>query len=271
MSRNKKHGASDKPMVDVVIITGGRWDYLRQCLEALKNQPVPVNIIVLDNACDMQEKNRNIELFDGISTKRLPEHHGYPAANNEAARMGSAPLILFLNDDCIVTQNTIAGMVETMKDQTIGVCGAKLLFPLNSTSPIRPAGKVQHIGISLNIRGDTFHALNGWSADNPKTCYSRDVFAVTGACLLIRRSLFNRVRGFDPIFGMGTYEDVDLCLKVREVGSRIYVNASAIAYHYTGATSEKKQTGYPIQVNASIFRNKWMHSPLMMWDEFSWW
>jgi GT2 family glycosyltransferase len=264
MSRNRKHRVS-KPEVDIVIVTGGRWDFLKQCLEALEKQTVPVNVLLLDNASEAEERIGNQELFEGLETKRLQQSLGFPAANNEAARMGSAPVILFLNDDCVLMENAVEKMLETMKDDSVGVCGAKLIFPVSSTSPIRPAGKVQHVGMALNIRGDVVHPLVGWSAANPKCNISRDVFCVTGACLMTRRSLFNQIGGFDPSYREGTYEDAQFCLQVRSLGKRVFVNCEAQGWHYTGATAEKKKTAYPLQMNSLTFKSRFLNTPFMQW------
>lgn len=266
MSRKRKHGASsDKSNVDVVITTSGRWDFLRESLEALKEQDC--NIFVVDHASDAEERIQNSGLLEGISTKRLQQQVGYAAANNDGARMGSAPLILFLNDDCVLEPDAIEKMEEVMQDGTIGVVGAKLMFPLSSTNPNRPAGKVQHVGLAVNIRGDVIHPLVGWRVDHPKACKSRDVFAVTGACLMTRRNLFNRLGGFDPAYGLGTFEDVDFCLKIRREGLRVYLNAEAKGWHYTGATAEKKRLSYPLAQNQMFFKTRWMGSPFMAWGD----
>ena len=272
MPRNRKHRVSEKPQVDVVIITGGRWDFLKQCLEALEKQTVPVNVLLLDNASEAEERIQNNSLFEGLETKRLQQSLGFPAANNEAVRMGSAPLILFLNDDCVLTENAVEKMTETMKDDSVGVCGAKLLFPLSSTSPIRPAGKVQHVGMALNIRGDVIHPLVGWSSENPRCNVSRDVFCVTGACLMTRRTLFNQIGGFDPTYGQGTFEDVQFSLQVRSLGKRVFVNCESIGHHYVGATGEKKKTAYPLQMNALTFKSRFLNTPFMQWGtpDYKW-
>lgn len=264
MSRKgRKHGV--KSGVDVVITTSGRWDFLKECLESIKTQDC--NIYVVDHASDPEERIQNQGLLEGVTSKRLQQQVGFPAANNEGARMGAAPLILFLNDDCILFEDAIEKMEEVMQDGTIGVCGAKLVFPLTSTNSNRPAGKTQHVGLALSIRGDTIHPLVGWSADHPKTCKSRDVFAVTGACLMTRRNLFNRLNGFDPTYGLGTFEDVDYCLKIRQQGLRVYLNAEAKGYHYAGATAEKKKISYPLAMNQMIFKTRWMGSPFMAWGD----
>lgn len=271
MSRHRKHGVSNKPLVDVVITTAGRFDCLRDCLAALDAQEVLHSTILIDIASPAEERISNSDLFEDRQSKRLQENVGFPRGANEGARMGSAPLILFLGDDVTLQEGALDAMVRRLDDQSIGVCGAKLTFPPNSTSPIRPAGKVQHVGLALNIRGEIIHPLVGWSPDNPRTCNSREVLATTGACFMIRRSLFNKIGGFDTVFGLGTFEDVDMCFKVRQLGFRIFVETEAQAFHYTGASAEKKGAGFPLQNNALIFKSRWGGTPFMLWDEHTYW
>jgi GT2 family glycosyltransferase len=263
-TRNKNTRVSS---VDVVVTTAGRFDMLRECLASLDKQ-IPHNAYIVDIATEPKEWK---DIFEGRNVKHIQQNVGFPRGANEGARMGSAPLILFIGDDVTLFEGTLEKMVRRMDDPTLGICGAKLLFPLNSTSPIRPAGKVQHVGLSLNVRGEVIHPLVGWSADHPKTSEPRDVFGVTGACFMIRRSLFNKAGGFDPVFGLGTFEDADLCLKVRQMGFRIYMDAHAKAYHYTGANAEKKNIAFPLQANFNIFRQRWGATPLYLWDEFTHW
>ncbi len=119
--------------------------------------------------------------------------------------------------------------------------------------------------MALNIRGEPIHPLASWKSDNPKCNISREVLCVTGACLTVRRSLFNRVNGFSLDYGMGTFEDVDLCFKSRQNGLRVWVTTDAVGYHYTGATQEKKRVSYPLQQNRMIFQARWGESGLMAW------
>lgn len=270
-TRNKQNSrvSSNNAPVDVVVTSAGRFDMLRDCLAALDKQSISHNTIIVDIASDSEERKMNQDLFEGRRVERFEQNVGFPAGANAGARKGFAPLILFIGSDVTLFENTLETMVNRMSDQTIGVCGAKLMFPPNSTSPIRPAGKVQHIGLALDIRGEIIHPLVGWSADHPKTLEPRDVFAATGACFMIRRNLFNKAGGFDTVFGLGTFEDADLCLKVRSMGFRIYVDTSAKAYHYTGAEAEKRQIAFPLQNNFMIFRQRWGGTPLFLWDSWS--
>lgn len=272
MSRKQKKQSKAKPILDVVIVTAGRFDMLEKCLQALKreNETTPLNIFLIDNASPAEERIANEYLFassETFKTKRLTQEVGFPSANNEGARMGSAPFIMFLNDDVELHEGAVQKVVDTFNDETVGVVGIKLLFRPDSNRQGYPAGKVQHVGIALNIRGDSEHPLIGWTPTHPKTCINRDVLATTGACLTIRRALFNKVQGFDPIYGLGTWEDVDLCMKARAMGLRVYINTHATGYHYTNATVEKKRRGFPLQHNKMIFQSRWASTGLMAWTE----
>lgn len=271
-----------KPLLDIVVVTGGRFDMLKTCLDTVSRfaEKVPLNLWLIDNASDAEERLANDEMFIQEYNwansaqrwyKRLTQSQGYPSSNNEGARMGSAPLIMFLNDDVELLSGTIEQVISDFNDPKVGIVGIKLMFPENSTSPIRPAGKVQHVGLALNVRGEPIHPLVGWSKENPKTCITRDVWAVTGACLTVRRELFNKIGGFDDIYGEGTYEDLELCLRTRQLGFRIICDTKALGYHYVSATAEKKRKQFPMQSNILVFRSRWQTTGLMSWEEWIWW
>jgi GT2 family glycosyltransferase len=255
--------------LDVVVTTAGRYDILEKCLESLGNQTVKTfNICLIDGNDDIPERNKNQDLLKMHGAKMLGQNVGFPRLANEGARMGAAPLILFLSDDVLLDENAIELMINRMKDETIGILGAKLLFPEDSAINNRPAGKVQHIGLAMDAGANILHPLIGWSADNPKTCISRDVFATTGACFLIRRNLFRKSNGFDEDFGLGTFEDVAECLFVKTQGKRVFVDTDIIGHHYVGATAEKKQIAFPLMQNSMILKAKWAQSGLFVYDSW---
>lgn len=281
MSKSRKKASRPSAVIDVVIVTGGRFDLLAKCMQALEQEAkdIPISVYLIDNNTDANEYKENSHLFFrsedssiiSIQHHNLRQEVGYAEANNLGAKMGHAPLIMFLNDDVELQPGAIQEVIDTFNDGSVGVVGIKLLFPPDSTRPGYPAGKVQHIGLALNIRGDAEHPLIGWSPDNPKTCRSMDVLAVTGACLTIRRQLFNGVKGFGLEYGLGTWEDIDLCMKARQAGFRVYVNVKALGHHYTNATVEKKRRGFPIMQNRLIFQSKWQSSGLMAWTSWDMW
>jgi GT2 family glycosyltransferase len=273
MTRNKPRDSSKNALLDVVVTFAARFDLLKVCLDAVyrEAQTIPLNLYIIDNGSNAEERIANQSLFEerensqvvNFESKRLQQNVGFPASANEGARIGKAPLIMFLSDDVELNEGTIGKVVKRLDDPQIGIVGIKLMFPKNSTAQGRPAGKVQHIGMCLNIRGEPQHPLVGWSPDNPKTCISREVWAVTGACLTVRRSLFEKVGMFDMVYGLGTFEDLSLCMAVRQLGSKVFIDTDATGYHYVGATAEKRQESFPLTYNLNMFRTKWTPSGLI--------
>jgi GT2 family glycosyltransferase len=109
MSRKQQKALRPKALLDVVIVTGGRFDMLAKCLNALylEAETIPLNVYVIDQNTNLEEKALYRDLFikrpDSkvleFRSKRIEAEVGFPAANNEGSRMGMAPLIMFLNDD----------------------------------------------------------------------------------------------------------------------------------------------------------------------------
>ena len=95
------------------------------------------------------------------------------------------------------------------------------------------------------------------------------MFSVTGATFAIRREAFEKAKGFDSIYGLGTFEDVDMALKIRSLGYKIWVDTNAVAYHYVGATSEVRKEPFPLEQNRAIFIQRWMKSGLMTFDNWT--
>ncbi|MBT4586154.1 glycosyltransferase [Candidatus Peregrinibacteria bacterium] len=269
MSRKRNKSKKEKFLLDVVVPTAGRYDILEKCLDALETQTVKTfNIYLIDGNEDIPDRNNHRELLEKYNAKMLGQNVGYPRLCNTGIAMGKAPLVLLLTDDVLLSETAVDRMLETMKDDSIGMLGIKLLFPDDSVDPNRPAGKVQHIGLSMDVEANVIHPLVGWSANNPKCCVSRDVFGVTGACFVIRRELFNRAGGFDEDYGLGTYEDVSLSLSVKAQGKRVYLDTDIIGHHHVGATAQKKNLGFPLRQNANIFRAKWSNSGLFLYDSY---
>lgn len=268
MSRNKKY--APKADVDICVLTAGRVEMLEKCLESIKEDitlsDIHANVCLFNNGGgDLGEINPVVKNYEKVTMNR-----GFPRGANTAIRMGKSPVTIFVSDDIVLIPGFTYSLLETLKsDPKIGLCGAKLLFPPTGTDPIRPAGKVQHIGHAMDINANVIHPLVGWSPDNPKCCISREVFSVTGATFAVRKNVFDKVHGFDEIYGLGTFEDVDIALKIRSAGYKIWVDTNAVAYHYVGATAEIKKEPFPLQQNKQIFLSKWMQTGLLTFDNWT--
>lgn len=276
--KQSKGRTAQKPtlqtLVDIVIPVYNRFDILKDCLLAIPQaaEDITYNIIIVDNASTEEPENFYDTINLPIDIVRNPENLGFPKACNIGAGRKRSPLIFFLNSDVILDPGSLKLLVMEMDDPSVGIVGMKLVFPMDSKGlnpNIRPPGRIQHIGLSINIHTKPIHHLVGWTEDNPKVMNQRNVPAVTGAAMLIRRSLWSKIGGFDEDFGHGTFEDVAFCMAASKLGYNIHVVPEARAIHYTGATVEKYRIGYPLQMNHLIFLNKWIKD--LKWTEWEHW
>jgi GT2 family glycosyltransferase len=155
----------------------------------------------------------------------------FAATINCAARHATGDHLLLLNDDTeVIAAEWMRAMLEFSQQPDIGAVGAKLLFP---------DGRLQHTGVVVGIGGGACHVLSGHPGDTPgyfgAAWIIRNYSAVTGACLMTRREIFESLGGFDERFATD-FNDVDYCLRVRERGYRIVVTPFATLYHFEGAS-----------------------------------
>jgi GT2 family glycosyltransferase len=151
----------------------------------------------------------------------------------------------------IVHRDGVRALMATLRsDQRIGVVGSRLLFPGD-------AG-VQHAGIAQMLWGYASNYAVGSAHDDPRVSEQREVFAVTGAMLAIRRDLFERVGGFDEGFRWG-YEDVDLSLKAWEAGYSVVYVPDAPSLHLESATLNSRRSTAEDALNYQRYRDKWNH------------
>jgi len=248
--------------VDIALLTGGTVDpkIFEDCLRSICVEAASIQskVYVFRNGIPAETKVAYDEILKRypVAVLQNRENKGFSFGANRAIRVGLSPLVLFVTDDVILHDGTLDRLVRRMDDPAIGICGLKLIFPPDSTDKGRPAGKVQHIGHGIDIRGEIVHPLLGWSPENPKCNVSRDVASVTGACFIVRRNVFNQAGGFFEGYGMGYYEDVDLCMEIRKLGYRVFVDTEATAIHHVGATWIKNKIPTPMAQNRTLLRQR---------------
>lgn len=261
--------------VDIVIPVYQRFDLLSECIRAIPaaTDCYSYRIILVDNASPPEIANDFYANINDPSIKviRNKENLGFPKGCNQGFDRGFSPLVFFLNSDVILKPKSVRYLIDEInRDQKVGVVGMKLIFPeqtdLPQTDNERPAGKIQHIGLATNVRAEFFHVFAGWSVDHPKVNAMRDVYAVTGAAMLVRRTLFSKAGKFFEGYGIGTYEDVDLCLTIRKMGYNVIVVPKAEGIHHTGATAVTYNLGYPLYENRMIFMQRWQKE--LDWTEW---
>lgn len=270
MSNRKRH--QPKPDLaydlDIVIPVHGNFELLKRTVDALPEAcgDVKYKVIIFDNGSPKEETEvyPEMEKSSNIRIIRNKENIGFPKACNRGVTFGRSNLILHLNSDCIMHPGSIKKLVDAMNDPSVGIVAPMLVFPSEQEymdtqydnfdfTKIRPAGQVQHVGLETNINGDFYHIFVGWSPDHYRVTRMESPYAVTGACLMTRRQLWIKVGGFWEGYGQGTYEDIELCMAVKNLGYNIRVLTDAVGTHYVGATAFKYNLPMPLNENKQLF------------------
>jgi len=232
---------------------------LRGTIASLRLHPtsIPWRCILVDDASPPETRGELDKIYRSLSKDRrfrvtkARENLGYAGANNRGVASGSAPLILLLNSDVRVTGNWLELLVREMDDPKVGVVGSRLLFfPERFNDRQRPAGRTQHAGVVFNIERAPYHRMIGWPADDVRVMRREEMQAVTGACFLTRRTLWQRIGGLNTVYTKGNFEDVEYCLHVRHLGFKAIYLPTPLIYHYGGG-SENYQTA---NRNLGIFK-----------------
>jgi GT2 family glycosyltransferase len=248
--------------VSIIIPTRDLAADVQLCVESIfaRTSYPDYEIIILDNGSVKPETLRLFERLERTEPARfrVVRHDvpfNYSEINNYAAREARGDYLLFLNNDTeVLDADWMRLMVEQAQRESIGGVGAKLLYA---------DGRVQHAGVIIGIGGIAGHAFRHFPA-NADGYYNflrtaNNYSAVTAACLMMRRSVFEQVGGFDEELAIA-YNDVDLCLRVGQAGYRIIYLPYVELRHY-----ESKSRGYDIteeqesrdQRERLIMQRKW--------------
>jgi GT2 family glycosyltransferase len=236
--------------ISIIIPVRDRVDLLARCLDSLtsKTSYAPFEIIVVDNDSQSEEARAYFSRFQH-TLLRYGGPFNFSAINNFAVEQTDSPWLLFLNNDTEVIEGEwLTLMAEHIQRHEVGAVGPKLLYPDDT---------VQHAGIVMGVGGIAEHAFRGSPADVPGVCRqlqtTRNYSAVTGACLLTRREVFNEVGGFDEERLPVTFSDVDLCLKMRRAGYRVVYVPYAQLYHHESST--RRLAVEPLETE--VMRERW--------------
>ena len=253
-----RYALNGEPAASLIIASGGKVDILRTNLESVfdKTEYRNFEVVVIDNS----KKDKIEKLVTTWPNPARPLRYidwrdkdfNYAAINNEAARRCNSPILLFLNDDTsVITGGWITAMVEMAVRPEVGAVGAKLLYP---------NGRIQHAGVVMGIFGNCGHAFKGLEGDThhyfdfPDVI--RNVSAVTGACLMTRADVFHQVGGFNETTFAVAFNDIDLCLKIREKGYRVIYTPHALLYHHEAFSKTVKDL-IPDSNEVKAMQAKW--------------
>lgn len=247
-----------RPAVSVIIPNRDQTELLRRCLLSLdRSRYEPSEILIVENGSTDAETKQLYREFASRPNRRVLEWNqpfNFAAVNNFAARQATGELLLFLNNDVeAISDDWLESMVAHLQPG-VGAVGAKLRYP---------DGAIQHGGVILGMGGIAGHTHLGFPAEAPgymrRLQFAHNCSAVTAACMLVPRAVFESVGRFDEGFVLA-FNDVDLCLKIRQAGYRIVWTPDADLIHH-----ESKSRGYEdsqakqlrFQQEVELFRCKW--------------
>ncbi len=234
----------ERPLVSIIIPTRDRAALLARCVRGVLHRTdyAPIELLIVDN--DSRDR-RSARLLTRLATDprvRILPHPGpfnWSAMNNAAVRHAHGDIIVFLNNDIDVINPTwLREMVALAQQPGIGIVGARLLYP---------DGTLQHAGITIGPGAVSAHLCRGVARDDPghggMLRHTRTVAAVTGACMALRRAVFDGVGGLEPEHLAVTNNDLDLCLRVRARGWRVVCTPRAELYHREAASRGPDASG----------------------------
>jgi len=251
------NSTASPPLLSVVVPVHGNLEATRACLAGLERQETafPFEVILVDSASG-GETSSWLASLEGVRLVRLEENRGFPRAANAGAAAARGELILFLNNDTLLPSRTLQKMAGAWKENP----GAGALGP----SADRVKGD-QRIPVEP-LEGDPAK-VEALAARLERDYASKveDVAQVMGLALLLPAGLWRELGGFDERFGLGNFEDDDLCLRIRERGYRILIARDAFVHHAGMATFQAMGVDYAalVQRNQALFLEKWKNHPVL--------
>jgi len=246
----KRTQAQKRFTCSIIIPVWNKVELTQQCLVALGSatEDVSFELIVVDNHSTDSTPQLLSSLGGDVRIITNDENLGFAKACNQGAAVATGEYLVFLNNDTIPLKGWLSALVDEVRTHPdVTVVGSKLLYQ---------DGTTQHAGVAIDRNNLTpYHIYNGFAADHPAVNKRRELNSVTAACLLIRRPAFAELGGFDEGFLNG-FEDVDLCLRVREKQGRIVYQPRSVLYHLESQTPGRKEHD---QANAHRLRHRWGH------------
>lgn len=225
-----------EPPVSIIVPTKDRKDLLSRCVSGILEQTCYQNleVVVVDNRSeDPATRNYLSEIAaePRVRVLRYDEPFNFSLLNNWAAKQAAGEILLFLNNDTeVIGPDWLRHMVANTCRGEVGAVGAKLVYP---------SGRVQHAGVILGMGGVAGHIHLGRQRDDPgyfsRAVLQQNLSAVTAACLAMRRQVFDEIGGFNGELRVA-FNDVDLCLRIRQRGYLIVWTPLAELYHYESAS-----------------------------------
>lgn len=233
---------SEDRRVSIVVLTHNNLAFTKECFDALAQTTDGYELVVVDNASTdgtVEYLGELDTVHPGAKVILNSGNAGFARGCNQGVEASSGDYVCLLNNDTVPFEGWLDALLDAFDEaDDVGIVGAKLLLA---------NGKLQHCGIEFQFRAQPvphywpYHRYLNERADKPEANRKEDVPAVTAACLLTTRAIWDRVRGMDEGYTVANFEDVDFNLKVRSRGYRVVYQPKAVLRHYWGTTVNAKK------------------------------
>ena len=221
----------DKPLVSIIIPVYNQFNFTYNCLKSILNysgKKVRYEIIIADDCSNDFTKEINKIIFN-IRVVKTPENYGFLKNCNNAAKQAKGEYILFLNNDTQVQENWLFPLVELIeREDNIGAVGSKLVFK---------NGMLQEAGAIFWNDASAWNYGRMSDPALPEFNYVKEVDYISGSALMIRRSIWNNLGGFDEIFTPAYCEDADICFSIRKKGYKVMYQPESVVVHFEGISN----------------------------------
>lgn len=242
-----------KVKASIVIPVYNKFDLTMQCLRSIYDR-VPTSydyeVIVVDNASS--DAMPALAEMAGLKYLRNDTNLGFVDGCNFGAKSARGEYLIFLNNDAMVTEGWMENFITTMENYpAAGIVGSKIIYP---DGRLQEAGGIIYKDGTGNNYGKNDHP------DRYQYNYLREVDYCSGASIIIRRSIFEKLKGFDTLYRPAYYEDTDLAFRVRQLGLKVYYQPLSVIYHIEGATAgSDMSSGFKKYqaINHEKFMDRW--------------
>ncbi|WP_312363379.1 glycosyltransferase family 2 protein [Ensifer sp.] len=236
------------PLVSIIIPTRDQKETLQKCIESIvqKTRYYKYEIIIVNNGSVEEKTIQYLKKLSDLNIALVIPLNGefnYAKLNNKAVMASSGDVLCLLNNDVEVKSvDWLGELVSIALQEGIGCVGPKLFYP---------GGRIQHAGVVTGIGGIAGHsykyASRRASGYFSNLCIHRNVSAVTGACLVVRKTVFEEIGRLDEVNLKVAFNDVDLCLRALDAGYRNVFTPFAELIHHESLTRGKEDTPQKIQ------------------------
>ena len=229
---NISYPINGTPLISIIIPNMDHIQDLNKCMNSIDQQSTYRNyeFVIIENNSKNQEtftRYKELEKRRNVRVLYWAEEFNYSLINNYGVKHAKGSYILFLNNDTeMINADCIEQMLGYCQRSEVGIVGAKLYYDDNT---------IQHAGVIVGLGGIAGHAFAKMSENidlyQSRTMVSCDYSAVTAACMMVKKSVFDEIGGFDSRFKVA-FNDVDLCLRVRQLDKLVVYIPQARLYHY---------------------------------------